>query len=466
MYIRRLTLVVLLLAAALCVPQAQPGAAASTGDWMEPQALNVVDLVGQVPDEVLAGHFISGTYGAGYARYVSSAVEGDLVHITVELSTRRYWSQSTRSWDTYCTLLGQPAVYDHMASTAPESWVRVYENGREITDRVVAVSYYEPPRTSPSTDASAWVRYPANERRLTRTEIPMEIHGLRIPANTGGSLKISGDHPWLTAVFTVQRPTVARVMYLGTQHETFQAFVGDCSEGDMGLFTGLVRDMRARYPGIRHPRIHLNIPVGANYVMFKYAPMPFDIYARSDYDANDPNSNLLRGMSGTVRLAPDDAMLSQNLCHGGPFPLRVAWQDADQSAGPYLSLLPPVDRVTPPEFFVLDGTEYHPCFQTGGCPGDLLDRIYYDTSPFSIVYLKVEVDRARVEARTLRAADDSWLPVTAVQSVAAQGAAPTTGPYRAHIPMVVRPAPPIELGAELPAGLFEQTSWRMVGYLY
>jgi len=450
-------------AVALCglLLAAPPLTRAQTATWMEPQALNIVDLVGQVPDAVLEGLIISWDSG-GISRFVSSSQDGDWVHIRVLLDTRRV--REGAGWVSRFNLLGQRPVADHMPSATPESWVHVYDGTHKVTEELTRCDYVEPPRSAPPTDASAWARYPYNARTLYAADMPSELHGRHIPANIGGELTIPGDRPVLTAVFTVRRPTAARVTYLGTQEAAFHSFVGPCSVGDMGGFGALVYQLWERYPVTRHTRIRLEIPARANYVLLNYRPMDYDIYSGQYDDPQDPQSNLFRPIAGTVRLAPDDGMLSQNLNFGGAFPLRVAWQDADQSAGPFLSLLPPVDRITPPEFFVLPDTPYDPCFREGGCSAELLDAIYNDTEPLRISYLEVVPTVQDAEPVVLKAADDPRLPVTTSAAGSTLAPAGLVG-YRVYVPSVTRQVPRWE-NAPRPSGIWESVSARMVGYLY
>jgi hypothetical protein len=207
----------------------------------------------------------------------------------------------------------------------------------------------------------------------------MEADGRHIPANLGGVVVLEGDHPILTGVFAVRPANRPQVTYVSQQQATFQSYIG---VGSVGAFQPLMQQLRRRYRD-RHPRIPLNIPPGANYILFVYPPMPFDVY-----DAT--GNNLQRPIGGTVRLAPDEGMLSQDLMHSGAFPLQAAWQDADQSAGPYLSALPPIDRTTPPEYVVPAGIPYDPCFLRGDCSDTILRQIYESTMSMRIVYLRVE----------------------------------------------------------------------------
>jgi hypothetical protein len=290
--------------------------------------------------------------------------------------------------------------------------------------------------------AQPW-RYPT----ITLSSLPQEADGRRIPANYSGHLNLPGDYRELTAVFTVRPQGRPQVTHLGTQEATFQSYIGP---GGVGAFQPLMEQLLRRYPW-RHPRIRLNIPAGANYILFTYPPMPFDVY-------DGTRNNLDRPIAGSVRLAPDEGMLSQDLTHGGAFPLKVAWQDADQvMPGPYLSLLPPIDRITPPEFVVPAGIAYDPCFLAGNCSQGVLEGIYNATMTLRIIYLKVEPRMAGLQTIPLRVADDTWQPP-----------ALSVG-ERPFLSLSARLFLPLGLSGprttERPAGLFDPISGRMVGYL-
>lgn len=422
--------------------RAEGPAAVSLPPWIEPRALNITDMVGQVPDAVLQDLIIAYSGGGGLARFVSSQRQGDLMRITVRLDTRR--SLNAGRWITTLCLLGQRPVYDHMGSAAPESWLRLYNGTTELTNQLVWGYIVDPALALPQDDASSYQRYPWR----TVFDFPATANGRYIPANYGGEVVLYGDYPVLTGVFTFRPADRPQVTYLGQQEATFPSYIG---VGWVGAFQPLMQQLRSRFPD-RHPRIFLNIPAGANYILFIYPPMPFDVYDSTGY-------NLQRPIAGSVRLAPDEAMLSQDLVHGGAFPLQVAWQDADQSAGPYLSLLPPIDRVTPPEFVVPAGIAYDPCFLSGNCGDAILRQIYDATMTLRIVYLRVEPLYSGTQALPLKVADETWVGLAGAAPWAAAGEAGAT--KRLFLPLVRN----FRLRPERPLGFFDATSGRMVGYL-
>jgi hypothetical protein len=346
--------------------------------------------------------------------------------------------------------------YDHPGSASLGAWLRLYRTSgltQECTSEIRWLNYKLPTVGLPDAGSAAWDRYPSLNRTLYANtgDLPIEANGMRLPANWGGSVTLYGDLGTLWAVFTVRPANPPVVTYLGSESFTFPSYIGP---GGVGALQPLMEQMRARYP-LRHPRLGLHIPQGANYVLFKYPPMPVDVYASEA-------GNLQRPSAGTVRLAPDEGMLSQDLDHAGAYPLRVAWQDADQSAGPYLSLLPAVDRVTPPEYVVPAGVAYDPCYQTGTCSDAVLERIYQATMTLTVVYLKVEPTYGQLQFVPLRVADDTWIPTTAGgSSLAMDGSLESAARYRAFVPL----ARGVRLPSTRPLGLFDSATGRMVGYL-
>lgn len=200
--------------------------------------------------------------------------------------------------------------------------------------------------------------------------------------------------------------------------------------------------------------------------MFIYEPMPFDL--DTGYWARDSDlmgKNIGQPVGGTVRFAAGGGMLSQDLQHAGPFPLKAWWQDADQSAGPYLSLwTTPVERITPPEFVVLAGAPYDPCFVNGGCRSSTLEQIYNARATLRVVYLSVQPSLSGDwVAVPLRVADSNWHPGLGVATRGAR--APLIDPtHRLFLPLVQWLVREIPVPAERPVGFFDPVSGRMVGY--
>jgi hypothetical protein len=436
---------------ALSVAPCAPAVGAAAPLWMEPRSLNIVDIAGQVPDAVLADNIL--VFGAaGIMQYVSTQRDGNWLLIHTRVYPRRAGSEG--DWTTVFPLLGQRPLFDHPGSVAPESWVRISYQGRDVTTSMAGgwLDYSEPLLRAAETNAAQGQRYPSLERHVAGFAV--EARGVPLPANWGGEFKFLGDYPVLDAVFAVAPANVPQVTYLGQQEDGFPSYIG---AGGVGVFQPLMEQLRKKYAD-RHPRIALSIPEGANYVMFTYPPMPFD--------TNDSSlKNLGRPIAGTVRLALDNGMLSHDLTAGGAFPLRAVWQDADQSAGPFLSLMPPVNRFTPPEYVVPAGMAYDPCFLTGRCRDSVLQTIYQGRMTMRTIYLKVEPRPGNLTFVPLKAVDETWRGQNALRTTERSLTRP---PIRAVLPVVWSqqlPAAPV-YPTTRPAGLFDPSTGRMVAYLW
>jgi len=371
------------------------------------------------------------------------------------------WNETTDAWSTKVPLLGQRPCFAHMGSSAPEAWVRLYENGQPLSVESAWIEYLEPEVTLPLAGAAeSWRRY--REVLVPGGSLRFEADGIYLPANYGGELGFGGDHPDLTAVYTVRIGNRPQVTYLATQDAEFQSYIGP---GSVGLLSALMDQMRDRYDD-RHGRIPLSIPVGANYVLFQYPLIPFYVY---DED------NLLRLSTGSVRLAPAEAaMLSADLVHGGAFPLHAAWQDAGQvkwyeedSSQPdlpyserFLTRLGPIMYIAPPEYVVPPDTAYDDCFRNGGCPSALLDGIHDARMTLRVVYLKVERPSTGTSLVPLRMADDSWQPALATTP---SNATVEQGAFSVYLPVTLT-ADQAGISREVPMGVFDVQTGRMLGY--
>lgn len=431
---------------------------ADTPPWAEPRALNVVDLAGQVADEILRDHIICYGGPGGLNTYVSSSLDGNKLRIRVRMHPRYFWIDDRHGWGTAVASLGHTPVLDRMSSSTPESWVRIYQGKADVTDQVVYYTFAEPDLALP-TDPVGDPRYSAEYHPIA-VQHPSPADGIHLPANWGGYLAFHAKYDSLTAVFTVHLGNRPKVTYLGHQDLTYPSYIGP---GYVGWFGPLMDQMRSKYRD-RHPRLAISKPDGANYILFVYDPMPFDLDAgfwAKDADLFAQNRD--QPVAGTVRLAGEGGMLSQDLNHAGAFPLGVWWQDADQSAGPYLSVFTTdVQQITPPEFVVLPGASYDSCFVSGGCGKATLADIFNARATLTVVYLKVEPVLAGVRAIPLRVADTNWTSAASVRPQA-QPMAPFR--YRAFLPVVESGEPVLVIPPERPIGFFDPVSGRMVGYL-
>ncbi len=423
---------------------------AEAPDWVEPRALNIVDIAGQVPDEVLRGNIVSFGFG-GISRFVSSERVGDRLRIRVRLNPRVF-RNTNGSYSITFLLLSQKPHEDHMGSSMPESWLRLYDGATDITDCISFGKLTRADLSFPRAGSGAPDRY---QDYWINSPFTIEADGLRLPANYGGTLTFEDTKPYdeLQAVFTVRPTNRPAVTYLGEEEFTYRSYIG---VGDVGKFNRLMLQLRNKYKD-RHDMFPLNVPKGANYVMFTYEPMPFDVYTESAGGGED--LNLLRPIGGTLRMTPDGAMLSQDLSHGGAFPLNVWWQEADQVKGepppPYLSVFrSTVKYVKSPEFTVLPGTPYKPCYLTGSCNDKDLKDIYDRNASLRIIYLKVVPIPGQLTLVPLRMAH-FWTPQSMALAADLQQAQ-----YHMYLPTIgIARNTPLR-----PAGWFDPISHRMVGY--
>ncbi|MHB0858232.1 MAG: hypothetical protein ACYC5M_11760 [Anaerolineae bacterium] len=457
----RPTVFILVLLLVLCTVSVPPSVQAADPPWIEPRALNIADIAGQdaALDAALAergGAIVSFNSGA-IARFRGATVSGGKLRITVNLYPRVY-SSGGYYW-AYVPLLGQEAVYDHMGSASPESWLRVYNGATEITNSRESATYYQPVLALPSAGAGTDYRYP--RVTLNQAALVTQADGILLPTNLGGtvSFRFASQPPTaLTGVYTIVLGARPRVRMLSKQDATFQSYVG---AGNVGALNPVMNQLRALV-GERHSRIALNRPAGANYILFNYPPIPFDVYT---------GGNLLRPSSGTVRLTPDFQNLCADMTYAGAFPLDAGWQDADQSnvppyVGYYLSLithtLGPLSHLTPPEYVVAADTPYDGCLVRGDCPTQWLwDNILNKTMSMSILYLTVDDPPAGLVVLPLRMADDGWTPSIGEAAPAGLSAPVLSQTHRVFLPLIVRP---YGYGVR-PAGLFDRATGRMLYYV-
>lgn len=435
--------------------------AAQNLPWAEPRALSVVDIAGQVPDSALAGHIVCYGNPGGMLTYQNAWWEGNKLRIRLRVHPRYVWENDQVGWATAVALLGHKPVLDRMSSSAPAASVRLYRDNADVTSQVVYFFYTDPNVILPS-NPTGDPRYSAAQTGVPVSQ-PIPSDGIPVPANWGGHMVLYGIYENLTAVYTVPDMSRPTVRYIGEESFDYPSYIGP---GFVGWFEPLMRQMRSRYAD-RHPRVMLQVPPEANYVLFVYDPMPYD--NETGYWARDEQlyeRNYRQGVAGTARMAPDAGMLSQDLNHGGPFPLDVWWQDADQSAGPYLSVFTssqrPIDRLTPPEFVVLPGTPYNPCFKNGGCSNAVLQDIYDRRATIRVVYLKVEPLTSGMQPIPLRIADTNWIPGSQAILNYRWDATMTR---RLSLPLIFTSQPMPVLPTERPLGFFDPISGRMVGYL-
>jgi len=414
--------------------------------WIEPRSLNITNLVGQVPDDLLQGVIISSYPWDGIVQFESSSVSGDTVVITTTIHGRLH------SWGTTLGCLGQVPRSDEMGSAVPQSYLRVYTpEGSEVTSQITGGYYWPTTLTQPLAGTATWQgRYDSFPLTISRSD-----QGLALPANVGCDLHLSGSYTELTGVFTLQRPVAMPVVdVVSTQSATYRSYIG---VGEVGRFRPLMDQLQARYSE-RHTYIGMSIPPGANYVFAVYQPMPGD-YTGQPYDANDPNRSL--PSAGTTRLRALN--LSGDLANFGAFPLQITWQDADltSSSAPYLPAQHDPSKFTAPEFVIPPGVPYDDCFIYGTCSNEVLAAIHDTRAPITLVYLSVSAPTSGCELIPLKFAGPYWEPGEEnLTTPARMAASSSAGTHVVYLPALFK-SPDL---SQCPCGYFNAEG-QMIGYV-
>lgn len=451
-----------ILLAVLGVLLALPGLRAETGtvvadtepatpgaiDWLEPRGVNVVDLVGLVPEEHLMDTIVRGLPGVGLALYDGGERVGDTVRLRL-----RYSPSATDT--VLCP--GKPASFDEWPSAAPAGTMRVYAGGQEITAQVLgSYSYFPAGQSQPSANTGAQYRYPASQA----STVFAGDGAVQVPANLGCEFRLDQEYADVTAEFAFTLPARIAVTVLGSASGTFRSYIGP---GFAGQLDSLRNQMQARYQN-RDDDIDVSLPAGTEFVLVKFPPTPVDPYV----DPNMPGS-------GTYRIRRSNGKLSVDHTNTMALPFYGQWQDADQSGGAeYLPSFTDGVRVSSPEYFVPVGFSYDPCMTNGGCPASLLDGIYNATMTMEIFFYKIDRIQNGLTQIPLRQVGPSWSPGAVAAGVApAAGAAdfaprwnaPLADETMLYLPAILY-AEPIapDAPANCPCGWFDSDG-RMLDYV-
>lgn len=435
----------LLLAAPRARAQDRDAGMAAIG-WMEPRGINVVDLVGLVPEEHLRDTILRFHYGAGLVFYASGERIGDIVRVRL-----RYSASPTNL--VLCP--GKPATFDEWPSVVTASTMRVFSGDREITDQVEGVFGYFPAGLNlPFNNTNEAYRYPAV---AAATEFDAQ-GAVRVPANMGCEFRLSQRFTDVTAEFVFSTPAYLNVTALGATRAVFRSYIGP---GSAGYLDSLRSQMQARFRD-RHDDIELTPPAGANYFLVKYPPTPVDPYV----DPTQPGS-------GTYRVRRPNGQLSVDHFNSMALPLHGQWQDADQAPdATYLPAFSDGDRITAPEYFVPAGFGYDPCMTIGNCPPSLLDAIYDATMTFDIYYYQVVRVRDGLTPFRLYQVGPEWLPSPAAVVTRADRTVSRLSPVAAwwalaqtFLPLIVISAPPPDdTPRNCPCGWFDADG-RMLDFV-
>ena len=436
-------------------------AAEATQSWLEPRGISVVDLVGLVPEEHLRDTIVTWHVGGGLLQYVSGQRSGNTVTINVNVFPR-YWTDG-KNFGTIFSCLGKPSLSDEWTTAVGPSQMRVYENGVDITREIDPIVDYVPAGQNwPANGGEGKWRY----EFLWDQKTDFTANGaVNVAANMGCQYILPGKRTNLTANFVVESTNYLQVDVLGTQDFAFHSYIG---VGYAGHFASLNSQMAGRF-GSRHDKFQIAPPSGKEYVLVKYPPTPVHPYM------GFPDVNADQPASGSYRFVGSGNTLSVDHVNSMAMPLYGQWQDADQSGGNYLKFFSNAGRIAVPEYFVPAGIAFHPCMRNGGCPGDLLDRIYNATMTMSIYYYRIGRIADGLTRLPIKQVGPSWKPgaVAAFRQEDAQAGATVSATKEQqdtlYLPLIVSapPAPVIRDDGDrtgCPCGWFDGHG-RMLDYV-
>jgi hypothetical protein len=442
-------------------------ASSVAADWLEPRGLNIVDMVGFVPEEYLEGVIISYTPGYGILTYES----GDRVENTVTITARVFprYIVTKEGWKaTMFGCLGQPARIDQWGSTSPATTMRVYHDGQDVTDQITYLTYVPDGQSKPIRDPKTSKninQYRYWESDLLPTGDRLTPDGaLNVPTNMGCEFAIENqDYRELTAVFVAQVENRVSMDVVGTEEFTFHSYLG---AGDFGLFSSLAEQLSDHHGG-RHDKFDLNVPAEADYFFLRFPPMLVDLYTMF---SGNPGGNVDRPSGGTYRIwgPSTDHVNTMGL------PLHGQWKDLDRTDGDatYLPYFDDPDRLSCPEYLVPAGVDYHPCMIYGGCSSEILDAVWNTPMTMTMVYLRVTRTSTGLERIPLRMVGPKWLPGDATANVGSEPASTNTMEpldkeasgiirdhttvltYQVYLPLILKPPLPPDDPTGCPCGWF------------
>jgi len=373
--------------------------------WLEARGLSLINLVGQIPEEVLHGTILSYGDNSGIVVYEAGIRTGDTVVVKATIYPRVYevyWAPNHQFTQFGC--LGQKPIFDHMGSVVPASVLRVYTGtGLDVTARIQFLYIHNVGTAQPLAGSLRYNRYPVDSYGARQPyPLPMEPDGLHIPSNGGCQIQILGmDYYPLTGVFTVENVPAIGASVIASQTAAFQSYIGP---GEVGIFAPLMQQLQNRYPD-RHGRILMHVPEGANYFLVKFPPMPGDPFA----DQSQPGYRNAPRLTGSTYRLSSGAYLSANLTFSAAFPLDPAWRDQDQAPGTeFLPLMWHPNELAPPEHILPEGIAYNACFTQGNCPDDVLEQIHAAVMSLQIVYLSSSQPATPGQWVPLKMAGPAW----------------------------------------------------------
>jgi hypothetical protein len=237
--------------------------------WLEPRGLSVIDLVGQAPEEHLKGAVIVYSGGNGILRYQTGMRTENVVEIKVSITPRYF----TFGQDTYTRVncLGQPAAYDQWPTTVPASSMRLFADGRDITNKIESMSTIPAGQVLPTNNANGFYRYPEPQA----APVSLENGVLPIPANMGCTIISPGKLSNMTAIFTVISPPTIQVTAVGSETFSAHSYIG---VGSAGALSSLNTQMQRRF-GQRHDKFEIAPPEESEFAFVHFPPTEMDPYA-------------------------------------------------------------------------------------------------------------------------------------------------------------------------------------------
>lgn len=334
-------------------------AAADALAWLEPRGVNVVDLVGVVPEDVLRDSMVVYQGGNALAFYQSGTRSGNTVTVRVS-----FVSKSNNG----AACLGMPALFDSWPSVSPAGVLHILQGNTDVTRRVAGSFQLWPAgQIQPRTNTG-------NIERYASTTVQAQFDGsggLILPANMGCKLFLSGTSGPLTGVFTFNTPQTIQAQVLGSASMQFHSYIGP---GYAGQLASLQQQMSAKY-GNRAEDLRVKPPAGTEFVWVRYPATPV-----AGWDPGSPSG-------GTYRVRRSNAKLSVDHMASMGLPFYGQWQDADQSPGTkFLPYFTDSVAIAAPEYFVPAGVGYNPCMTNGGCPASLLQQIHDATMPMTVYF--------------------------------------------------------------------------------
>jgi hypothetical protein len=416
----------------------QPLVSPEAPPWLEPRGMSVVDMVGVVPEDHLRGAMIRYWPGVGVALYESGRREGNTVIVRAKMVTQ---------YRNLVMCLGKPGQRDEWLVIVPESTMKIFDNGIDVTRQLVSDFAHYPAGLILPSAATAHDRYPESKGWVRYTQSGEVL----VPANSGCWYWLQNPGSNVVAEFKFQSPRVVSVETLGSQSFGFKSYVGP---GYAGLLTSLQAQMDDRFSQ-RHTYLSFTPPSGTNYIMVRQPIQPVDPYGK---DPHFPGG-------GTYRVRSNSSRLSVDHINAMMIPYYGQWRDADLSGGSdYLRFFNDPVGLSAPEYFVPTGFSYDPCMTNGGCPNSLLDAIYTAEMSLVVYFYRVSVSGSNLTTTPLKQVGPGWsgsasMPTSSVPEAQPQGGLRTFFPAISN----ASTAPPIDPSL-CPCGIFTPDG-RMVGFV-